>query len=378
LQAHFALNFEGVQITLTRPVHYRYVDHTEGELTRPLVIVPEVAVNLPEQVVLFPDESAKKIEVHVTANVANRAGELRLDLPQGWRAEPMSHPFHLAEIGDEQELSFSVVPPRTETQSTLRAVAKIDGREISSGETVIAFPHIPPQTLFPDAVAKLERADVKLSARKVGYVMGAGDQVPEALRQLGCEVTLLSPRDLAESDLAGFDAIVTGVRAYNVRVDLRANQQRLLDYVRNGGTMIVQYNVLPGGPFGRDTGELAHIGPYPFEIGRARVSVEEAPVRFVDPASLLLVQPNRITEHDFDGWIQERGLYFAATWDPHYQPVLECHDPGENPQEGGMLYAPYGKGVYIFSAYSWFRELPAGVPGAYRIFANLLSAHGSR
>jgi LmbE family N-acetylglucosaminyl deacetylase len=376
--ANFILDFNGTHVTLRRPVHYRYVDHTEGELTRPLVIVPAVAVNLPEQVVLFPSEASRKIAVELQTNVANATGELRLDLPPGWRAEPASEPFHLAEIGDEQELSFLVHPPQAEGETYLRAVAKIGGLEISSGESVIAFPHIPPQTLFPDAAAKLERADVKLTAHRIGYVMGAGDQVPEALRQLGCDVTLLSPRDLAEADLAAFDAIVTGVRAYNVRADLRANQQRLLDYVKNGGTLIVQYNVLPGGPFGRDNGELARIGPYPLTIGRARVSVEEAPVGFVDTKSPLLTEPNRITQRDFDGWIQERGLYFASQWDSHYQPVIECHDPGEEPQEGGMLYARYGKGVYIFSAYSWFRELPAGVPGAYRVFANMLSARGSR
>lgn len=378
LRAQFALNFDGAKIRLTRPVHYRYVDHTEGELTRPLVVVPEVAVDLPERVMIFPDESPKKIEIQLAANAADLHGELRLDLPNGWRAEPGSREFHLAETGDEQEVSFSVVPPRAAAEARLRAVAKIDGREISSGETTIGFTHIPPQVLFPDAIAKLERADIRLTAHKIGYVMGAGDQVPESLRQLGCDVTLLGSRDLAEGNLEGFDAIVTGVRAYNVRPDLRANQARLMDYVRSGGTLIVQYNVLPGGFFGRDTGELAHIGPYPITIGRARVSVEEAPVKFLDPENPLLAGPNHISQHDFDGWIQERGLYFASGWDPHYKPVIECHDPGENPQQGGMLYTRYGKGVYIFTAYSWFRELPAGVPGAYRIFANLLSARGTR
>jgi hypothetical protein len=316
--------------------------------------------------------------VTVKANTADMAGELRLELPQGWRAVPASQSFRLAQMGDEQALTFSVTPPREDAQGRLRAVAHVDGQEISTGMTVIAFPHIPPQTLFPDATAKLERAEIRLTAHKIGYVMGAGDQVPEALGELGCEVTLLSARDLAEADLAGFDAIVTGVRAYSVRPDLRANQQRLLDYVQNGGTMIVQYNVAEGGPFGgRRTGELAHIGPYPFEIGRGRVTVEEAPVRFVEPDNPLLVSPNHITERDFEGWIQERGLYFAAKWDPHYHAPLETNDPGEKPLAGGLLYTRYGRGVYIFTAFSWFRELPAGVPGAYRIFANMLSAHGT-
>jgi len=379
LAARFALNFSGTAVTLSRPVHYRYVDPTDGELTRRLDVVPFVAVNLPESVDLFPGEAPKKIEVTLRSNIADTAGELRLEVPDGWRAEPASQSFHLPGAGEERTFSFSVSPPRGQISSRFHAIAHIDGREISSGMAVIAFSHIPPQTLFPDAAGTLERVDVQIAARRAGYVMGAGDQVPEALRQLGCEVTLLSARDLAEGDLSRFDAILTGVRAYNVRPDLRANQQRLLDYVHNGGTLIVQYNIAEGGPFGgRKTGELTRLGPYPLEIGRGRVSVEEAPVRFVAPGHPLLVSPNRISERDFEGWIQERGLYFASDWDRQYQPVLETQDPGEKPLEGGLLYTRYGKGVYIFSALSWFRELPAGVPGAYRIFANMLSARGER
>jgi len=379
LTAEFGLRFHDVGITLRRPVHYRYVDPTEGELTRPLVVAPQVAVSLPEPVELFPSEKTKKIEIAVKANVARAEGEVRLDLPPGWRADPVSQPFRVADAGGELALAFSITPPHADAQGRLRAIARVDRKEISSGMIVIAFPHIPPQMIFPAAAAKLERADVVLTARKIGYVMGSGDQVPEALDQLGCEVTLLSARELAESDLGGFDAIVTGVRAYNVRADLRANQQRLLDYVHNGGTLIVQYNVAEGGPFGgRRSAALLHIGPYSLEVGRGRVSVEEAPVSMLAPDHPLLVSPNHISESDFRGWIQERGLYFASEWDAHYQTVLETHDPGEKPLEGGMLYTRYGKGVYIFSAFSWFRELPAGVPGAYRIFANMLSARGDR
>jgi hypothetical protein len=200
--------------------------------------------------------------------------------------------------------------------------------------------------------------------------MGAGDLIPEALRQLGCEVILLGPDDLARGDLSHFNAIVTGVRAYNVRADLRASQHRLMQYVRNGGTAVVQYNVLDGA----DSSALSSLGPYPFRIGRARVSVEEAPVDFLRPGHALLSFPNKITPADFEGWIQERGLYFATEWDSHYETLISSNDPGEKPLPGGLLFARYGKGVYIFTAYSWFRQLPAGVPGAYRIFANLLSA----
>jgi hypothetical protein len=198
--------------------------------------------------------------------------------------------------------------------------------------------------------------------------MGAGDNVPAALRQLGAQVTLLDAAGLAHGNLAAYDAIVTGVRAYNVRPDLRAAQNRLLDYVSAGGTLIVQYNTAEGG------GVLDHVGPYPITFGRERVTVEEAPVTLVAPKHPLVNTPNRITPRDFEGWVQERGLYFATKWDPRYQPVFESHDPGEQPLPGGTLYARHGKGVYIFTAYAWFRQLPAGVPGAYRIFANFLSA----
>jgi hypothetical protein len=228
--------------------------------------------------------------------------------------------------------------------------------------------------LFPPATAKLVRADVRLLPKTIGYVMGAGDEVPQALQQLGADVMLLGPDDLAGGNLGRFDAIVTGVRAYNVRPDLRANQNRLMDYVKNGGTLVVQYNVADGqNPFGGVT-TLASIGPYPLTTGGERVTVEEAPVEFPNPASPLLHQPNEITAHDFDGWIQERGLYFATKWDDRYQPLFETHDPGQKPQTGSTLYTRYGKGAYVFTSLSWFRELPAGVPGAFRIFANLLSA----
>jgi hypothetical protein len=248
-----------------------------------------------------------------------------------------------------------------------RAIATVGGRKIDSGMEVISYPHIPVETLFPAAKGKLVRCDIQVSARRIGYVMGAGDEMPDALRQLGLEVTLLGPSDLEQGDLSRFDAIVAGVRAYDVRADLRASHPRLMNYVRNGGTYIVQYN--------RE--RTQNMGPYPFTIpngNQYRVTEETAPVALPHADSPLLGKPNRITPADFQGWVQERGLYFANKWDPQYQTVVESHDDREKPLEGGELWARYGKGVYIFTAYSWFRQLPAGVPGAYRLFANLLSA----
>ncbi|MGA2329656.1 MAG: PIG-L family deacetylase [Bryobacteraceae bacterium] len=370
LRARFRLRVASDELELTRPVLDRYVDRLRGEFTRPVIIVPPVALEFSEPVVMFPDRQPKRVEVALKSNIAGAAGEVRLEAPDGWRVEPASRKFQFGD-GEQMTLAFEVAPPASAARGRILAHAWLGERRIGSGMQVVAYPHIRPQAVFPPSAVEAVRADIRVLAKRIGYVMGAGDEVPQALRQLGCEVTLLTADDLAASDLARFDAIVTGVRAYNVRPDLRANQHRLLDYVQKGGTLVVQYNVLD---YGASPQTLEKIGPYPIRIGRDRVSVEEAPVSFPDPASPLLRKPNRITAADFDGWVQERGLYFPSEWDPRYRTLLESHDPGETPKPGGTLYVPYGKGTYVFTAYSWFRQLPAGVPGAFRVFANLLSA----
>ncbi|HXK07406.1 MAG TPA: PIG-L family deacetylase [Verrucomicrobiae bacterium] len=392
-QVRVRLNVDGAPIELVRPVHFRYADRALGERVRPAVIVPAVAVNLPSRVSLFPDSAARKVQVSVQANEANQEGELRLELPHGWKAEPAAQPFKLARIGEEEVVTFTVTPPAGEVTASLLAVARADGRDIANGTQVIAYPHIPSQALFPASSIKLVRSNIKVTARKIGYIMGPGDEMPDALRQFGLDVTLVSTSDLEQGDLSRFDTIVAGVRSYNVRADVRANQSRLMDYVKNGGTYIVQYqtgdspdpNVRPtSNPtpspqliMGQNTAPVTtNLGPYPFAVpggNKYRVTVEEAPVKFTSPDSPLLQYPNHIALKDFDGWVQERGLYFAAQWDPRYQTVISTQDPGEEPLSGGEIWTRYGKGVYIFTAFSWFRQLPAGVPGAWRLFANLLS-----
>jgi hypothetical protein len=370
LRARISIQAGSEEIEFIRPVIRRYVDRAEGEMTRPLVVAPPVAVSISEPVLLFPEAKAKTVDVLVRGNVAGASGELRLEAPQGWRVQPGSSSFKIAGEGEETALSFTLTPPAGASRGDLRAVAKLNGREISNDVRVIGYEGIPPQTIFPPSSAKLVRTDVRTLAQRVGYVMGAGDEVPRALRQLGCEVTLLTAEDLARGDLSRFDAIVTGVRAYNVRADLVANQQRLLDYMQQGGTLVVQYNTVDP----RSRAGLQGIGPYPLQVGSSRVTVEEAPVTFLNPNHPLLNTPNKISQEDFEGWIQERGLNFPSQWDAKYEPLFETHDPNENPQQGVTLYARYGKGAYVCTAFSWFRELPMGVPGAYRIFANFLSA----
>ena len=391
VQVHVRLTVEGVGIELVRPVHHRYADRAQGERVRPLIVVPGVAVNLPEPVALFPDASSRQVQVSVQANVADAQGDLRLEVPAGWKAEPQSRSFQIAVPGEQRVVTFQVTPPVGETTASLRAVAKVNGRDIASGIQTIAYPHFPEQTLFTPSEIKLVRANIKVTAKKVGYIMGAGDEMPDALRQLGLDVTLLGQSDLEQGELSRFDAIVAGVRAYNVRADIRANQPRLMDYVKNGGTYIVQYQTgdspdpaaprgqQPPNPFNQGQGApvTTNLGPYPFAVpggNKYRITVEEAPLAFPHQDSPLLQYPNHIDPRDFEGWVQERGVYFAAQWDARYQTVLSSQDPGEKPLEGGEIWTRYGKGVYIFTAYSWFRQLPAGVPGAYRLFANLLSA----
>ena len=402
LTARFHIRLESGEIEIDRPVLFRYIERAQGELTRGIVIVPPVALKWSEPAILFPSSSAKSTELQLTANVAQAEGSVRIQAPDGWRADTASPGFHLTSLGEESTISIRLTPPAQDSKVTATASASVGNRTVAVDMETIRYPHIPPQVLFPPTRSALVRADVRLLAKNLGYVMGAGDEVPEALRQMGAEVTLLGPDDLARGNLQRFDAIVAGVRAYNTRVDLRANQQRLLDYVRDGGTLVVQYNVPDGGAGrgGRGPGRggnaagqgrggngrgsaggappesltLARIGPYPLTPGGDRVTVEDAPVALPDPQSPLLHKPNEITSKDFDGWVQERGLYFASEWDKRYQPLLETHDPGEKPLLGSTLYARYGRGAYVFTSLSWFRQLPAGVPGAFRIFANLLSA----
>jgi hypothetical protein len=366
----FKIAVAGQKLELDPPVVYRWVDPVRGELSRDLVAVPPVSVNVPETPLMFPSAKDRAITVRILAN-ATAQGELSLQLPTGWSAEPMKQNFALKK-NDSAALTFLLHPPSASETGLMRAAARLsDGREVTTGIKVIDYPHIPVQTLFPPADVKLVRAEIRTLAKTVGYIMGAGDDMPEALRQMGCTVTLLSDEDIARGDLARFDAIVTGVRAYDVRDALKRHSERLLAYVKNGGTVVAQYNKLES-----ERGRTSPFswGPYPFQFGRGRVTVEESSVEFTDPASPLLHKPNEITTKDFDNWIQERGLYFPSEWDPHYRTLFQCSDPGEPPLPGGTLYTVYGKGAWVYTAYSWFRELPAGVPGAYRIFANLTSA----
>ncbi|HEX8852125.1 MAG TPA: NEW3 domain-containing protein, partial [Pyrinomonadaceae bacterium] len=359
---------DGHRLVFETPTLYRWTDRVRGEQYRPLVVVPRAAVGLEERVHIFPDRAPKQLSVRARSNVANFNGTLRLRLPEGWRAAPESVAVSLKEKGEETTARFTVTPPANASTASL-AVELTEGNRVHArGVESIDYQHIPIQTLFPAAEARLVRVDLQRRGSHLGYVMGSGDEIPEALRQVGYRVTLLSDEELAEADLKSFDAIVVGVRAYNTRAALRRQQTRLLDYVREGGTLVVQYNTVE-----QSLASFA-LGPYPFKLSQERVTVEEAPVTLVAAGDPLLNAPNKITAVDFEGWVQERGLYFPSEWDARYQTLWATHDPGETDKPGGTLVARYGKGTYVYTSYAWFRQLPAGVPGAYRLFVNLISA----
>lgn len=368
VMARFELISGGVRLPFEVPVEYRHVDPVDGESYRPVEIAPPVAVNPEDRVLVFPSSRSKRIAVNLVAEKTPAKGSVSLEAPAGWTITPREIPFSFDNRQSQTEVQFEVRPPESEVVDSFRCVVRTEQGESSVGVKSIRYPHVTPQMVFPRAGGKLVRVDVKTSKRSLGYIMGSGDLVPVALKQMGYSVTLLTDRDLASADLKGYQTIIAGIRAYNTRPDLVAHHQRLMEYVKSGGTYIVQYIVLPG---------PKDIGPYPITVSRDRVTFEDAPVAFLDPKSRLLNFPNKITENDFQGWVQERGLSFAGEWDSSYHAVIACHDPGEPDHAGGLLVASYGKGHYVYTGYSFFRQLPAGVPGAYRLFANLVELGSS-
>ncbi len=367
LVARFVVSVAGASIPFEAPVVFRRTDPVRGEIYEPFVVVPPVTANFDEKVYAFGSDAAKTVRVTLVAGATKVSGSLHLAAPAGFRVTPAEVLFELGAKGDERAVSFRVTPPHGLASGTLAARTTVAGRTESLGLVRIDYAHIPLQTLFPPAEARVLRIDVKAPHEPVGYIMGSGDTGPEALRQMGYSVTLLSDDDLETGDLSRYTAIVAGIRAYNTRPRLAQATKRLLKYAEDGGTVVVQYDT---------TGGLVtdRIGPYPFKLSHDRVTVEEAPVTFLKPDSSLLNFPNRLTAADFDGWVQERGLYFAGSWDPRYETVIASHDPGESDKPGGLLFAKVGKGAWVYTGYAFFRQLPAGVPGAYRLFVNLVSA----
>lgn len=366
LSVGVTLVFEKDRIEFSIPVRYHWVDPVEGELYRPLEIVPPVAVNLSEKVYVFPDAAGKSVSATVRANIPHASGEVWMIVPDGWLSKPAAIPFRLERVGEEMNVAFVASAGKSLSNGDFRIEAHVGGKVISQGIVTIDYKHIPPQTIFPPSEGKFVRVDLKKKGKNIGYILGSGDEVPTALRQIGYSVTLLSDEDLGTADLSRFDAIIAGVRVYNTRPAIRNYQKRLFEYVQNGGTYIVQYVT-------QQRLESENLGPYPFQVTRDRVSDETAPMRFLIPHHPIVTSPNKLTEEDFEGWIQERGLYYADSLDSRYEAIFAANDPGEPPKKGGLIVAKYGKGYYMYTGLAFFRQLPAGVPGAYRLFVNMIS-----
>ena len=357
--------------TVTRPVTYKWTDPTVGERFRAVEIVPRVLVKASTNVMLFDSPAAKSLSVTVTSPIFSEAGQVKLQAPEGWSVTPATAAFS----GQDTVVTFSVKPgpvPVPPAELSLKVVVQNGGSSHSLGLTRIDYAHIPMQTALLPASVKLVRLAVSRGkTTRVGYLAGAGDVVAESLKQVGYEVTMLDEETVRTKPLTGFDAIVVGIRAYNVNPRMPSLYQPLMKYVSDGGTLVVQYNTknwLSNVP--------AQIGPYPFEVSQERVTDENAAVTFELPKHRVLTTPNALSPADFEGWVQERGLYFAGSFDAKYETPLSMHDSGEPARKGGLIVAKHGKGTFIYTGLAFFRQLPAGVPGAYRLFANLL-AHGS-
>ena len=336
----------------------------------PLVVVPPFSVEaLPAtQIVTAGNNPSAQLSVVVRTTADRGSGTVHPEVPQGWAIEPQS--ANVAFTGPGQRAAdFQELPDGArESRYQVRALLNAGGRDYSQGYSLVARPDIGGFFYYQPALQRASVVEVKVPQDlKIGYIMGAGDDIPDVLRELGLDVTLLTADDVTRGDLGRFGTIVMGIRAYDTREDVTKNNLRLLDYVSNGGTLLVQYNTSPA------DFNAGHYTPYPAQLSRARVTVEQAPVTILDPQSPVFHYPNQITEHDFDGWVQERGLYFMDQWDAHFTPLLAANDPGEQPQKGGLLLARHGKGYYIYTGYAFFRQLPFGVPGAIRLYVNLLS-----
>ena len=374
LTGEVAMNIGGVDLTVTQPVQFRYGDAIRGELRRDVNVVPALAVGLDTRLLVVPlgttVNQQKLVARAMSSSAQPVSGTLRLRLPQGWTSVPTEAPFTLKASGDKTSTPFIVTAParRTAGSFDIAAEAVIGGATFSRDVQVVAYPHIQTHRLYWPATATAKVLDLKVAPVKVGYIMGSGDEVPDAIRRMGVDVTMLDADMLATGDLSRFDTIVVGIRASETNPDFVANNGRLIDYMQRGGTMIVQYQ----------QAEYANrmLPPYPASPptnANPRVTDENAPVRILAPTHPVFTFPNTITDADFNGWVQERNAYAFSMFDSRYVPLLECADRGEPPVRGAEVYAEVGKGRYVYTAYSWFRQLPAGVPGAYRQFANLIS-----
>ena len=359
-------------IPIEIPVRYKWQDRVEGEQQREIVVVPPMCINFSQPMSL--NLNGEPVELNATIKWFEGDKDVAVQFSaEGWKIELLSYEmlenkvnFQAKGAGKEEQLRFKLTPLNGAKQGALQAVFS-DGTHVREYHE-IAYSHIPTQVYMPAAIVQLTNLEVKTIGTKVGYIQGAGDRVDEAIAQMGYAVEFLDETNIYSADLTQFQAIVIGIRAYNTLSWLPNFNDQLLQYVANGGNVIVQYNTA-----GRFSPESFVKGPFPFEIGRGRVTEEDAAVEILLSKNSVLNAPNKITEQDFEGWVQERGLYFAQTWDENYEAPLAWHDKDQEIEKGALIIANYGKGAYIYTGISFFRQVPVGVPGAYRLLANLIS-----
>jgi hypothetical protein len=357
-----------LNLKVERDVVYKYSDPAKGELYRPFELLPPATINISEKVFVFGSSALKQILLTIKANAANVKGSLQIKVPSDWTVSVKKSDFALEKKGDEAVVEATVTPGKNSQEGNLAAALNIDGKTYNKSIKRIDYDHIPSQFILSDAESRLVKVDLKEGGTNVGYIPGAGDDIPACLKQIGYDVTILTDELLNKENLQKYNCIITGVRAYNTNERLQVYYNKLMEYVKSGGNLVVQYNT--NSRVGPVNGK---IGPYPFTISRDRVTDDKAEVRFVNPKHSVLNYPNVITQKDFEGWVQERGIYFATDIDKNYETVFSMNDPGEKASEGSLITAKYGKGNFAYTGLVFFRELPAGVPGAYRLFVNLLS-----
>ncbi|UFH34581.1 PIG-L family deacetylase [Flavobacterium acetivorans] len=362
----FNVKISEVEIPLERSVVYKYNDPVKGEMYNYLDIVPEVTTSIIDKVSLFNNGKSKAVAVKIKAGKDGVKGTLQLELSKSWMVTPKSVPFQLDKKGMEQLIYFEVTPPSEPSETIAKSIAIVDNKKFDKDQIIIDYPHITKQQVLKPSETTFLKMDLKTVDKRIGYIMGAGDEVPESLTQMGYKVTLLKPEEITPEKLESLDVVITGIRAYNTVEELANKQSVLFDFVKGGKTMLVQYNT----PNTIVNGTLA---PYPLKISNDRVTEENAEVRFLAPDHPVLNYPNKISSKDFEGWKQEQGLYYPNEFDKAFTPILSSNDKGESPKKGALLVAPYGKGHYIYTGLSLFRELPEGVSGAYRLLSNIIS-----
>ncbi len=362
----FILNIEGHTINSKRALNYRYVNPAEGEIREPISILPPATISFDKELYLLSSESEQIIKLKIRASREYVSGKLKLEVPPHWKVIPDSMDFSINNKGAEETFSFVLVSPDKISESQINAMLEIDDKIYNKTLTTIDYDHIPFQTILSTAKSKIVKVPLQISGNKIAYLMGAGDRVPESLSNIGYEVQLIETSDLQQLDLSQFDAIVIGIRAYNTLPELKLYKELLFGYAEEGGTLITQYNTSRRLNFD-------DLAPYTIKLSRKRVADENAEIRILSPNHKVLNYPNKISEKDFSNWVQERGLYFPEEWDERYVPILSSNDKGEESLDGSLLIAEYGEGYFVYTSLSWFRQLPAGVPGAFRLFSNILA-----